>query len=164
MLILPLIKTHLMNGRVDKLFIVGHSMGAFIAGTVALQNISLFSKVALLCPALGNEGNDVDSYVKQTGALLPFAQYLFKIRSQFFLSPAIEAAASPVVLIQKVFPGKNGPQLFLSSGDQDQYGFYYGANVFVKYATVNGFQTIWKPVALGQHCSVDTDALAAFLL
>ncbi len=69
-----------------------------------------------------------------------------------------------IVLIQKVFPGKNGPQLFLSSGDQDQYGFYYGANVFVKYATVNGFQTIWKPVVLGQHCSVDTDALAAFLL
>ncbi|MBN8536709.1 MAG: hypothetical protein J0M15_06625 [Deltaproteobacteria bacterium] len=161
--IFPYIEKQLMNGRIDERILIGHSMGGFNAGTLGLQNAPFFSKIALLCPALGNEGSDIDSYIKKTGAWLPYARYLFKIRDQYFLSSTLETEVSPLTLIRRISPGKNGPKFFLSCGDKDQYGFYFGANTFIKLSKMKGFQVLWKPVANGQHCSVDTDALAKFL-
>lgn len=165
--VFPYIEKQLMKGQVHDRIIIGHSMGGFNAGVFALQNIKLFSKVALLCPALGVEGDkaskDIDSYIKQTGAQMDYAQFIFKIRDEYFLSPEEEDAISPLTVIKTLVPGRSGPKFFLSCGDKDAYGFFYGASVFAKKAETQGFDVVWKPVPHGAHCSVELDALVNFL-
>lgn len=166
--VFPFIENKLMSSQANDRFFIGESMGAFNAGTFALQNTTLFSKVALLCPALGLESDelikDINSYINLTGANPAYAQYLFKIRDQYFTSQKQANAVSPLTLIRNLSPNKNAPKFFLSCGDKDQYGFFYGANTFVKLAISRGFENVWNPIASGEHCSVDTDALAKFLL
>jgi hypothetical protein len=166
--VFPFIEKTLMNDKVNDRLIIGESMGGFNAGTFAMQNIKLFSKIALICPALGFESDEViknlEDYINQTGAQPPYAKYLYKIRDQYFTSPKQEYDVSPLTLIKALNFSTYWPTFFLSCGDKDQYGFFYGANAFVKLAIAHGFETIWKPIANGVHCSVDVDALAKFLV
>lgn len=166
--IFPFIEKQLMSGQVAERIIVGDSMGGFNAGVFALKKIELFTKIALLCPALGVEGEeaskDIDSYIRQTGARMDHAQFIFKIRDEYFLSPEQQNALSPLTLVKTLVPEGKVPKFFLSCGDKDQFGFFHGAGTFVKNAKAQGFDVVWKPISNGSHCSVDMEALADFLL
>lgn len=166
--VLPFIEKQLMKDQVSDRVVIGDSMGAFNAGVFALQNFKLVSKVALLCPALGTRvseaSKDRDSYVKETGAQKDYAQVVFDIRDDYFPSQEQENAISPINTIKTLVPEKNPPKFFLSCGDKDQFGFFYVADSFVKKAEAQGFNTVWRPVPNGEHCSFDVEGLANFLL
>ncbi|MFZ3231793.1 MAG: alpha/beta hydrolase-fold protein [Pseudobdellovibrio sp.] len=166
--IIPFVEKNILKFPVQERILLGESMGGFNAGTFALRNLDLFSKLALICPSLGSNNkdlsHDVDGYIKETGADPKYAKNLIKIRDEYFPSWESAYAQSPLTLIKNIPSKKSYPKIFISCGDQDQYGFFKSSADFVKLATEKGFNTIWKPVSGGKHCSLDVEALSTFLI
>lgn len=166
--IFPFVEKNILKFPVQERILLGESMGGFNAGTFALRNLDLFSKLALICPSLGSNSKDLardaDGYIKETGADSKYAKNLIEIRNEYFPSWELAYSQSPLTLIKNIPSRKNFPKIFISCGDHDQYGFFKGAADFVKLATEKGFNTTWKPVSNGKHCSLDVRALATFLI
>jgi esterase/lipase superfamily enzyme len=166
--IFPFVEKNLIKSAVQQRILLGESMGGFNAGTFALRNLDLFSKLALICPSLGSNdkdlGHDVDGYIKDSGADPNYAKNLIKIRDDYFPNWESAYSQSPLTLINNLPAGKKYLKVFISCGDQDQYGFFKSSEVFAKIAAEKGFNTTWKPVANGKHCSLDVDSLSTFLI
>lgn len=165
--IVPFIESTLMKSKTKERIVIGESMGGFNAGTFALRNAKLFTKIALLCPALGLEDqasfSDIKSYIEATGADASYAHFLFKTRDEYFPSWQEAHAESPMALLNQLDSEVQSPRFFLSCGDKDQYGFFEGAKQFVDILRQKRMNVIWKAETGGKHCSLDLDELNKFL-
>lgn len=165
--IVPFVESNLMKSKIEERIAIGESMGGFNAGTFSLRNVKLFTKIILLCPAVGMEDQagfaDLDSYIKETSADPSYAQFLFKTRDEYFSSWQEANAQSPLTLLGQLPVGANQPRFFLSCGDKDQYGFFEGAKQFVGLLQQKKMDVTWRPEIGEKHCSLDLDELNVFL-
>ena len=106
---------------------------------------------------------DSESYIRQSGAQKSYADFLFKTKNEYYSSLDQVRAESPINLLNDVPNGSKEPEFYLSCGDKDEYGFFYGAEEFVKLAEKKGLSVIWKPEIGGKHCTADVDSLIPFL-
>lgn len=147
--------------------LAGASMGGFNASQLYLKNPELFSKVALLCPALAEIGPfsgdaAIDAYVARTGAnrgMLDNSLYLTRL---FFPNRAAWASADPLPVAQaRVKAGY--PDLLVTIGLQDDYGFFEGSSKFVDAVKAKGAKATYVSVQ-GKHCSWDWKSVIQFLV
>jgi enterochelin esterase-like enzyme len=147
--------------------LLGESMGGMNAGIYGLNNPQQFSKIALICPGL-NIGDDVaidspEEYARKTGADQDKAQIVIKMKTTYFPSGEEALAQSPRELLKRLHSDKKtNPQIFISCGNRDEFGFFKSAEDFAELATKKGLATIWRPVT-GRHCSMDIESLSKFL-
>ena len=73
------------------------------------------------------------------------------------------SGAAPLDLAKKVL-NKNSPRLYISCGDEDEYGFFDGARkLALEIAKPQGVDVTWVPIQGGDHCTVDPLSTALFL-
>jgi pimeloyl-ACP methyl ester carboxylesterase len=148
--------------------LVGSSMGGFNASQLLLRIPQTFDKIALLCPAImtispyAKIGESFE-YMKESGAEA-FSTWLLQF---FFRNSLVNEAewdqVSPMLVGQKNL-GADTPPLFVSAGEQDHYGFHYGAEKFAAMAAQLSHSPVtWRSVP-GNHCSFDSGGLAEFLV
>jgi hypothetical protein len=57
------------------------------------------------------------------------------------------------------------PEIYVSAGDKDTWGFYEGAKHFAELAKANGVsKVVWEPVAGGMHHEYNAEGVADFLI
>ena len=146
--------------------LLGKSMGGFNSSQVLFKT-NLFEKVALACPALPTIGplstkQEIKDYIERNNAsklrvysVIEWTQSEFKTQAEWEAHSPLHLAA------QHLSP--NSPQIMLSCGDQDEYGFFEGANAFADLAQKKGAPVTWLPV-VGEHCEYDLEKFAQFLI
>lgn len=173
--LLPVFQNEMMpflEGQVGGLgsgrrLLMGESMGGFNASQASLQLPAIFSKVALLCPALTVIGPysseaDIDKYIARTKALRSRVNLMLGISREVFADEADWQNHNPFNLLTR-YSGLIRPVFFVSTGLQDEFGFQEGSAEFVKAAQAVGMSATWSPLA-GGHCKYNREAVAQFFL
>jgi S-formylglutathione hydrolase FrmB len=147
--------------------LMGLSMGGFNAAQIYLKNPSLFSKVALACPALTRVGpysgqNAIQEYITRTHAQPSQVEKALSVSSSFFPDETSWETADSIALASKLV-NPNFPPLFASGGMQDEYGFFEGALAFVNAISIHGAQAHFTELQ-GGHCTYDWIGTANFLV
>ncbi|WP_374030278.1 alpha/beta hydrolase-fold protein [Bdellovibrio bacteriovorus] len=91
--------------------IIGQSMGGFNAAEISLKNPGMFSKVALLCPALATispfaSDREIDAYIQRTGALRCQVEKMQRISQSVFVDKKDWDDHDPLKLIKRYPKGK----------------------------------------------------------
>ncbi|MGZ3775076.1 MAG: alpha/beta hydrolase-fold protein [Pseudobdellovibrionaceae bacterium] len=147
--------------------LIGESMGGFNAAEVALKNPGLFSRVALLCPAITTIGpfsssDQIEEYIERTGALTYMVQRMLKISRSIFINESDWEKHNPLTLIKNYrYPKRS--KFFVSTGIWDTYGFQEGSRQFSQFANAHSFFSIWAPVP-GPHCNFNRYMTANFIM
>jgi pimeloyl-ACP methyl ester carboxylesterase len=165
--ILPKIEAKLGGVRGRRL-LTGSSMGGFNASQLLLKRPDLWSRAALLCPAIlavspYSTLDESFDYMKRSGAG-PFSTWLFQAFFRgWFASEKDWHEVSPLEIAESKL-GPDTPPLFVSAGEQDHYGFHLGGELFAELARHRSQNEVeWKSVP-GNHCSFDSVELGAFLV
>lgn len=154
------------KARTGQRLLLGQSMGGFNAAMLLLKNGGLFTRVALICPALGTvnphaPSEQVSSYVKRTGAKESYVQQALQIGRREFATVQAWTDHDPLKLAQRRL-NKASPKLYISIGTRDEYGFYEGTKRFAEIAQEKGVKTEFHPMNEG-HCALNPPSLADFL-
>lgn len=147
--------------------LLGLSMGGFNAAQVYLKDPSLFSKVALACPALTTIGPydgdaAIQAYISRTHAFQNNVYNALYLTSSYFPTEASWEKSAPIRLATESI-NPEFPPLYVSGGLQDEYGFFEGAKAFVDTANAKGAKAAWIPLQ-GPHCTYDWQGTALFLI
>jgi pimeloyl-ACP methyl ester carboxylesterase len=147
--------------------LAGASMGGFNSAQLYLKNPELFSKVALLCPALSEVGpysgdDAIEDYITRTGASRALVNNSLYLTRLFFPTRAAYLTADPLPLARERVTRKS-PDLLVSIGLQDGYGFFEGAEKFSEIAKSKGARATYVTVQ-GAHCTWDWKAVTQFLV
>jgi len=147
--------------------LVGESMGGYNASMLFLKRSKLFAKVAILCPAIPtitpfSTTAEIEDYMQRTGADRAKVEDMVKTSRALFPTTELWLNHSPLDLV-RTHTDFSSPELYLSCGDKDEYGFFEGTEQFSKLSAANGVKQLWVPISEGVHCSVDTISLATFL-
>lgn len=149
-------------------FLYGRSMGGFNAAEVYLWHPELFSRVALICPALAEispwaSDEEVDQYIQRSGASSFLVHQAQRIAQENFTSEEKWALIAPLVAGKTQIKGSS-PQLLVTIGQSDDYGFFEGTKQFAELAQKQRVPSVqWLPVS-GGHCAGDDAAIAKFLV
>ena len=151
---------------VGKRMVIGESMGGVNALLVATQAGERFDRVASLCPPLATTspfagygelwgaGDEAGASVQRRLMLMSLGRYLYPTEQDWERNDPLQA----------VLRGRSSalPDLYLSCGEQDDWGCMMGAKAFVAAARERGAEVEWhrRP---GGHCDIDAPSLAAFL-
>jgi len=166
--VLPFFQQKLSPIAVSGTYLMGVSMGGFNAAQLYLKNSNLFTRVALICPAMSMvsphaSDQEIQNYIASTGAdpeLVVKSLYLAK---QFFPTEADWQKHSPNILA----PLKGGPSLppvYVSNGMADLYGFYQGNSDFVNKLKAKGTPVASNFYVGAGHCSINPIAAADALM
>ncbi len=145
---------------------IGESMGGFYAMQVALRHRELFSKLVLLCPALATISPfaslaDMQAYIKRNHAK-NWRVFSAMAHARFFMpTPNDWQQADVFSWLDDIDPA-NFPEIYISAGGHDEFGFFEGAEKFADAATNRGFSVQWNPM-WGDHCAVDVSSVVEFL-
>lgn len=143
-------------------------MGGFNAAQLYLKRGSLFKRAALLCPAITSISpfatkEEVDAYMKRTGAKPFNVLSAISLAKQFFPTAEEYNASAPLVVADK-YLGPDSPPVHVSCGMQDGYGFQEGAKMFADLALDRKVpEATWQELE-GGHCTFDAKAVADFIL
>lgn len=165
--IMPFLENKIGGLRQGHRHLIGESMGGFNAVEVALKKPGLFSRVALLCPAIPTIGpfsspQEIENYIDRTGADRSLVQRMLKISQAVFVNNADWERHNPLTLIKKYHSSKRS-KFLVSTGLWDNYGFQEGSAVFSRLANANSFYSIWIPVP-GGHCNFNRYSTANFIM
>jgi pimeloyl-ACP methyl ester carboxylesterase len=156
--ILPAMEAKLTR-KVERRILLGTSMGGFNVAQVSLRNPKLFSRVAMLCPALSSMSpfstdEAIEKYIRSQSFLSREAVLwaLRWVRSDF-PNEATFLRNSPMHLAELSAPGI---PYFVSCTPKDEFGFYEGARSFA--GLVKG---TWFSIPEGQHCVQNEESIAA---
>lgn len=151
------------------LTLVGESMGGFNAATLLRFDNVHAERAALVCPAISELSPFADS-AAVTSFLRAHPEtdaqtfgFLQQYGQQVFGSEAAYQQQNPLTLFTT---HSAWPRLFISAGDQDEFGFFPGTSAFATSALRARPDTIWFPIKGGRHCQLSqeaTQALAKFL-
>lgn len=147
--------------------LIGQSMGGFSAAEVALRNPGMFSRVALLCPAITTVGPfsspvEIDDYIQRTGANPRLVKRMLKISRSVFINQKDWENHDPLRLLKKYDSSKRS-KFYVSTGLSDGYGFLEGSEEFVDIAKDQSIISKWVPVP-GGHCNFGRKATAYFIM
>jgi pimeloyl-ACP methyl ester carboxylesterase len=166
--VLPFFEDKLINVNVDKTYLLGVSMGGFNAAQLYLRNPNLFSRVALLCPAMSTlspqaSDAEIQNFIALTGAdpeLVAKTVYLGKM---FFPTAQDWQKNSPNVLAEK-FLNSSYPPAYIANGMNDPYGFYPANNQFFSSAVNHGAPITRNFYPGAGHCEINADLAAHALI
>lgn len=147
--------------------LIGESMGGFSAAYLALKKPGLFSRVALLCPAITTIGpfssnQEIENYIGRTGAFPFFVNKMLRISRSIFINNKDWDNHNPLTLLKK-YNGSNKTKFYVSTGIWDNYGFQEGSEAFYRLARSHSFFSIWIPVP-GWHCNFNRINTANFIM
>lgn len=165
--VMPFVEKRMGGLRNGKRHIVGQSMGGFNAALIALKNPGMFSRVALLCPAIATIGpydsaRAIESYIERTGASRDLVAEMLQISRSIFSNEKDWEEHDPLRLLKRYsYPRK--PRFYISVGMRDGYGFQEGAERFAQLAGRSSFLFNWVPVP-GPHCNFKRIGTANFIM
>lgn len=166
--ILPDLENRL-GGFTGRRMLMGDSMGGINSTMIMERAGNLFERVAINCPALtpiGPHATDaeVEDYIARHQPYISrfYVVYMQQWGQQEFPTPEDWTRHAPLDMARTtpVLP----QNLYISCGDKDQFGFIEGANKFAEIAAGRGRNVVWKPIEGGSHCSVNSKAVADFLM
>lgn len=165
--ILPYLESKVGGLQSGRRMLIGQSMGGFNAVQASLQHPELFSKVALLCPALTTLGpfatdEEVLEYIKRNKADPALIANMLRITRQAFADPSEWDRHNPMKLVGQWTSVKR-PQFHISIGLTDEYGFFEGSMEFTRLGLKNFFYFDWMPV-IGGHCNFSRLAASKFIM
>ncbi|MGZ3686601.1 MAG: alpha/beta hydrolase-fold protein, partial [Bdellovibrionota bacterium] len=147
----------------------GYSMGGFNAAQLLLRDGFLFERVVLLSPAFLTVSpfapkEEVDAYITRNhlNSIGRFkVQTFIGLLKKNYKTPEQWAANDPLELSKEGLPAS--AKVYVSDGDQDDYGFHEGAELFVRQAPTRGARLEWESLKGGHH-TTNPEAIAKFLL
>ena len=142
-------------------------MGGYNSSMLFMKRPELFEKVAILCPAIStltpfSTDQDVQSYITRNQADPERVHTMMAISRMLYPTQERWLKHSPLDLV-KTHTNENSPDLYLSFGDADEWGFYEGAVRFSESAFTTQVNQQWVPLPGGLHCSVEPISLGQFL-
>ena len=149
----------------------GESMGGFSAAQLLLKNSELFSKVALICPAINDMGpfaseKEVDDFVSARPHVNRwFIDQLLQFSRGEFVSQENWLKHDPVRLAGAL--SARSPEILMTAWELDDYGFHDGSLKFKNLAQAQGARLKWTSMTSGGHCQHDArsiEELAGFLV
>lgn len=164
---IPYIEQKQFGGSVANRLLLGESMGGFNGAQLVLKHPGLFKKAALVCPAIGAlspyDGSKAEEdYIRRTGARRWNVMLVLHLLREYFPDQESWMKSAPLTVGRTQLGGAT-PELHVSCGQKDEYGFFEGAKLFADLARDHGVPAIWEPLS-GGHCAADPAALAAFLV
>jgi len=146
--------------------LMGLSLGGFNALNLAGERETSFKSVSALCPALIDfdpfDAKQVQGYITRNQSVVnpDLVNQTIQLLQSKYTKDSIWNNNDP---LNKIESGKLASlPIFISTGSEDDYGFFEGANAFVRLAQPLNKQLVWAPTT-GKHCSFDNAALASFL-
>lgn len=155
-------------GLIGKRHLVGESMGGFNVSQLILKSPRLFSKAAMLSPAIANlspfaTAEEIQAYIETTGANPDLVESSILMAKYFFPTPEDWAKHSPLELAPLNL-GNETPQMYVSCGDKDEFGFFQGAELFSRIGVEKTLDFTWVHISGGNHHAVDPISLAGFFV
>ncbi len=167
-IVIPKIEKNINSniGLIGKRHLIGESMGGFNVSQMVIKKPSLFTKAAMICPAIANLSPfatepQIAAYIARTGANVDRVDGMILMSRYFFPTPEDWMKHSPLDLAKEKL-GVDSPQLYVSCGDKDEYGFQEGASLFAQIGIEKNINVTWVPISGGLHCSVDPTSVARF--
>jgi S-formylglutathione hydrolase FrmB len=165
--VIPQIEASL-GGVKGKRLLIGESMGGFNATQLLLKAPGEFAKTAILCPAITAispyaSAADVDKYTDKNKADTAKVKKALFASRLFIPDEATWNTVSPLKLAPERL-NHDSPDVYLSCGSSDEYGFYQGVAQFADLAYKNLNHFTWHPIFQGPHCAVDAGSVAKFLV
>lgn len=166
--ILPDLESKL-GGFTGRRMLMGDSMGGLNSTLIMERAGNLFERVAINCPALtpiGPQAPDaeVEAYIARHKPYINrfYVTYMQQWGTQEFPTEADWNRHAPLDLARTtpVLPNN----IYVSCGDKDNFGFIEGAARFAEIAASRGRNVVWKQIAGGDHCAIDSKAVADFLM
>lgn len=181
--ILPSIENQ-QTKPVLKRSIMGFSMGGFNASQVFLSKPKMFHKVVLVTPAIYNftpfsKEEVINSFIERTRSYTTN----FKNKIKLFFTGADRTTSliyvilnaqkeylpdqkswqlsSPFSLVDKVNTSSL-PEIYISCGNKDEYGFFETSKLFANSLKKNSFKVNWHEIN-GGHNSIDSTGVASFI-
>lgn len=147
--------------------ILSKSMGGFNATQFAFHYPKLFSRVAMISPAILQHTpfdlKALPEFIKRTGATKTKAFWTSVLFRSFFPTAEVWAKTAPYYAGADQLNAKT-PELYISAGDKDTWGFFEGAKHFAERAKANGVRkVVWDLIPGGTHHEYDADSVAEFL-
>ncbi len=158
-----------IGGLKGRRLLLTKSMGSFNGAQLVMKYPDLFSRAALICPAITTlspfaTNQEVNEFVRNT----PGAQKLkvlgnIEMGLAYFPNKAAWAKADPLVIGLELL-NERTPPLYIASGRVDDYGFFGGSQQFAAIAqTKRVSSAIWAPND-GDHCVRDEAEISRFLM
>lgn len=146
-------------------YLMGASMGGLNTSQVMLKRPHMFDKFMLICPAITTVGpfapeRDVIDYVMRTGAQAKRVAFMLQWARMEFPKANDWQNHSPLVLADKPI---NLPQIYLSCGLKDEFGFQEGAHMLYAKLRPKATRAWWVPIPDGVHCAVDPESIVNFI-
>lgn len=165
--VMPLMEKRMGGLRNGKRHIIGQSMGGYNGALISLKNPGMFSRVAMLCPAITTIGpfdssRSIESYIARTGASRRLVDKMLGISRSVFVNEKDWEEHDPLRLLKK-YSSSRKPRFYVSIGMMDGYGFQEGSEKFVRMAGNFSFLFSWVPVP-GPHCNFKRIGTANFIM
>ncbi len=164
--VIPMIERRI-GGIQGRRFLFGDSMGGMNASLLFLKRGHLFDRVVLACPAIttvspyDSLGNIFDYLSRTKANLFKLVEMLLLGRINF---PSEEAwNQSAPLQLAPVLLNSSSPNLHVSCGSEDNYGFQEGARKFSEIARDRGVHEVIWSLLPGEHCTFDSISIAEFL-
>lgn len=154
-------------GPNGKRLILSKSMGGYNSIQLMFNYPSMFSRIVLISPAVVSHSpfdkKALDAFVARTGANRNKAFWTSVLFRSFFPTPELWFQASPYYATPSFLTG-TAPELYVSVGTKDTWGFYEGAKYFAQSAVTNGVKVTLEEIPGGGHHEYNAVALAKFLV
>ncbi len=157
------------NGLQGKRILFGISMGGYNASQLYLKHPELWSRAVMIAPMMplcNPYQSDVEIFkfikadrTKKNTLLTQLSHYLVK---KSFPTEEAWLEHSPVAIGPKYLNPKL-PDLLMSTGDHDDFGFFTKNKEFAEIARQRGTFITWLPTD-GKHARYDAIAVSEFLL
>lgn len=146
---------------ITKRMILGESMGGFNSASIIAKNPKFFQKAMLNCPALITFSPfnvlEIPAYLVRTKAeyknvleFLALLAFNYSILDKY-------NNVSPFKLLTS-----EAPEMYVSCGNKDEYGFFEGDKAFVDLAKSKGIKAEYEELK-GGHCVWNYKRIAEFL-
>jgi hypothetical protein len=165
--VMPMLEAKLGNFS-GKRSLLSKSMGSFNTTQLVMKHPTLFSKAAIACPAILNVSPfapqaEVDAFVQRSGADPEKVAWYIRLQKTFYANQTDWEKDDPL-LAGKTTLGERTPEVYMTCGKADQYGFFEGTEKFTILAKeTRVLKFVWFPHE-GNHCQRDEVAMARFLL
>ena len=149
-----------------KRLIAGISMGGYNTLIVSMKSKGFFDKAASICAPLPMVSHHnglwrILTQVRESGASFGRTIFLWQFSRRYYPKKDTWLANDPLTLSTSFTP-KNAPAMYVTCGENDDWGCFEGAERFVENIRAAGGEIEWIPRE-GGHCDIEYASLANFL-
>ena len=158
-------KEFLFDNRFKRM-VIGMSMGGFNAVQAFGKNPGMFERAAFICPALHiispfSTDDEVNAFIKRTGATRYLVNLAQDIGRKEYADLNDWNQEGPFAVASRI-NAVNIP-IYISIGDQDQFGFQEGAHAFSELMKTRSPLVEFYLIKGSGHCAWAGKELAAYL-